>query len=181
MLALVGLAVVTLVWVDPAGHSAFAAEGAMKEATALLRAAGAEVRWLRSGAPSVLNEGELAVIVVRSPRENPRMVMGSAQITPSVPAVWVHPEAVALAIGRGPLVPADWTPAERNEYARALGRVAAHEVVHALLGSARHASIGLMSPTLVRRDLIAPVLLVDRDTRRAIDRALVDPYRWTAR
>jgi hypothetical protein len=121
------------------------------------------------------------VIVVPSPRANPRLVLGSAHIEGAVPAVWIHPEAVSVAVGLGDLTPREWTASERGDFARALGRVAAHEVVHALLGSARHASIGLMAPTLVRRDLLAPVLTVDRDTRRAIDRAFANPYRWSSR
>lgn len=172
---------VTLVWVDPGAHAAFAAEAAIEEATALLRTAGAEVRWVLTSTPTILNPGELAVIVVRSARPNPRMVLGSAQIEGDVPAVWIHPEAVSAAVGLGDLAPRQWTATERSDYARALGRVAAHEVVHALLGSARHASIGLMARTLVRRDLLSPVLVVDRDTRRAIDRAFADPYRWSSR
>jgi hypothetical protein len=172
---------VTLVWVDPGAHAAFAAEAAMEEATALLRTAGAEVRWLRTSAPTILNPGDLAVIVVPSVRANPRMVLGSAQIEGEVPAVWIHPEAVSAAVGLGDLAPREWTGPERSNFARALGRVAAHEVVHALLGSARHASIGLMARTLVRRDLLSPVLAVDRDTRRAIDRVFADPYRWSSR
>jgi len=172
---------ITLVWVDPAARATFAAEDAMKEAVTLLGAAGADVRWRHADTPNLLGPDELAVIMVAAPRENARLVMGSAPLTHAAPAVWVHPEAVGTVIGLDRLCPTDWTASERKGFARALGRVAAHEVVHALLGSPRHASIGLMSSSLQRPALLGPALHVDLWTRRAVGRAVIAPYRWTTR
>jgi hypothetical protein len=172
---------IALVWVDPTAQASFAAEEAMKEAVTLLRAAGAEALWRMSEAPLPLDGDELAVIVVSAPGENARRVMGSTQLADSALAVWIYPQAVAAVIGLDPRAPTAWTAIERRAFARALGRVAAHEVVHAVLESPRHSSIGLMSRSLVRGDLLAPVLAVDRETRHAIRRAVADPDRWTAR
>jgi hypothetical protein len=172
---------VTLVWVDPTSRAGFAADGAIREATAMLAAAGAAVRWRRTDAPMLLAAGELAVIVVAPPPRSGRTVMGSTQLDAAVPAVWVHPDTVAGVLGLGRLAPGAWTPGDRRGFERALGRVVAHEVVHAVLASPRHASVGLMSRSLLRRDLLAPSLRVDTDTRRAVDRAVADPYRWTSR
>jgi hypothetical protein len=171
----------TLVWVDPKGSAPFAAEGAMKEAIALLGAAGAEVRWRHAVTPNLLEEHELAVILVEAPGANAGLVMGSAPLADGAPAVWLHPEAVGKVLGLGQRALADWTPAERRGFARALGRVAAHEVVHAILGSARHSSTGLMSRSLPGAALVGPVVYIDAETRRAVGRAAAAPYRWTMR
>jgi hypothetical protein len=171
----------SLVWVDPAQRASFAAEAAMAEAMAVLRSAGAEARWRHAETPNILEPGELAIILVDAPPGDPRLVMGSAPLTDSAPAVWIHPQAVGTVIGLGGEDPADWTPVERRGFARALGRVTAHEVVHALLGSPRHAPSGLMSRALERGALLGPVLYVDADTRRAVGRAVAAPYRWTMR
>jgi hypothetical protein len=172
---------ITLVWVDPDDRASIAAEDAMEEAVAVLREAGAEVRWRRADPLGLLGAEELAVIMVAAPRENERRVMGAAPLTTSAPAVWVHPDAVGEVIGLERRAPSGWTARERVVFARALGRVAAHEVVHAILGSPRHASAGLMSRSLQGPDLLAPFLYVDSGTRRAVVRAVAAPYRWAAR
>ncbi|HEX6739842.1 MAG TPA: hypothetical protein VF310_16305, partial [Vicinamibacteria bacterium] len=126
-------------------------------------------------------EDELAIILVEAPGENEALVMGSAPLVDSAPAVWLHPETVGKVIGLGRRAPGDWTPMERRGFARALGRVAAHEVVHAILGTARHSSTGLMSRSLAGPALLSPVLHIDAGTRRAVARAAGAPYRWTMR
>ena len=170
-----------LAWVDPTERAVAASEGAMREAVAVLRTAGIEVRWRRAEPKTLLAPGEVAVIMVAPPPGNTRMVMGSTQVGGSVPAVWVHPETVAFTLGLDARPGRAWTGRDQADFARALGRVAAHEIVHAVLGSPRHASLGLMSRALVRRDLLSPRLPVDPETRRALGRALADPVRWTAR
>ena len=172
---------ISLVWVDPTAQAFLAADDAMEEAATLLRAAGTEVRWRRSGPALLLEENELAVIVLPSPRKTDRLVLGSTELTSTAPVVWIHPEAVAQTLGLDGVPPVEWTLREREGFGQALGRVAAHEVVHAVLGSSRHASIGLMSRSLVRASLLSPSLPVDPGTRRALRRALADPRRWTSR
>jgi hypothetical protein len=172
---------ITLVWVDPGEMASFAAEDAMTEALAMLREAGASARWRHAEVPNLLGEDELAVVLVAAPGANSGLVMGSAPLTDAAPAIWVHPDAVAKVVGLGARGTGDWTPGERRGFARALGRVAAHEVVHAILGSPQHASTGLMSRALQRNALLGPMLQVDVRTRRAVGQALAAPLRWTLR
>ena len=59
---------------------------------------------------------------------------------------------------------------ERAHFGRALGRVAAHEIVHALLPDRPHDRAGLMARSLGRRELTAAVLRAPgllADLRRA--------------
>jgi hypothetical protein len=65
-----------------------------------------------------------------------------------------------------------WLPAERVGFARALGRVVAHEVVHVILGRGGHARRGLMSPSLGRAALLGASIDVDADTRRGVAEAM---------
>jgi hypothetical protein len=51
-----------------------------------------------------------------------------------------------------------WTAMERMQVGRALGRVAAHEIVHVLLPDRPHDHAGLMAPSFGRRELAAFVL-----------------------
>ena len=57
-----------------------------------------------------------------------------------------------------------WSGRERQQIATALGRVVAHEVVHALAPLQPHATQGLLSATLNRSHLVHHRLLLDGDS-----------------
>jgi hypothetical protein len=73
-------------------------------------------------------------------------------------AVWVFHESLRLALGldQGPLPPRD-----RDALGRALGRVVAHEVIHAIAPEAPHAGTGLMRHALDRNFLLGTKASVD--------------------
>jgi hypothetical protein len=61
-----------------------------------------------------------------------------------------------------------WTPGERGVFARALGRIAAHELVHVLLPDLPHSSEGLMRASISGRSLGGGVARLDKATSLAL-------------
>jgi hypothetical protein len=163
---------VNLVWVDPAGTAPFAYEMARDEATASLRDAGIEARWRRGTPSQVLRTDEVAVVLLPggSPHsQTNRRILGAAkQGEDAVAAVWIYVSAVQWTLGLERPTVAALTAAQRIALGRAIGRVAAHETVHALLPRLPHAETGLMSEQFDRTSLLAPHLPVDARTRAAL-------------
>jgi hypothetical protein len=164
---------VDLVWIDPAGMAPFAYEMAREEATESLREAGVAARW-RRGAPSqVLEPEEVAVVLL--PGDSPqsrkhRRILGAAKKgEDAVAAVWIYVSAVKWTLGLEHSPFSAGTISHRIALGRALGRVAAHETIHALLPRLPHAASGLMSEQFDRTSLLAPRLSVDPETRAAVE------------
>jgi len=129
------------------------------EVTLILLAAGVGVAWSDAdceGPSGNQTEGarELAVIVLAEGRrsERDRRIMGSVPVMPARHAVWVyvHPIWRALEL---PANRRSASEAETRAFAVAVGRVAVHEIVHALLPEAPHTPGGLMRSALDRHDL----------------------------
>jgi hypothetical protein len=78
---------------------------------------------------------------------------------------------VASAIGVVSGRPARLDPPEARALGVAVGRVIAHEVVHALAPSVPH-GVGLMSASLTRRHLTAASIPVDPEVALALQSAL---------
>jgi hypothetical protein len=158
----------TLVWVDLTGGPVLPASWAQHEATRMLAQAGLAGRWRTGGANQVLAPGELAVILLerRGGARGGTLVLGACRPAGDAPAVWVYLEDVRKTLGlpeRGAL------PArETLQLARALGRVTAHELIHMAAPGLSHASSGLMSARLDRRELLSRDLAVDVETRRSL-------------
>lgn len=166
-----------LVWVDPAGIAEGSYPTIAAESRAVLASLGAEVAWTAPPPGAVLGPESLAVIAVptyRARRSRDRHVMGATQaISDDALAVWVFPEQVAWVLGLRLDLRSSWERRSEERFARALGRVVSHEIVHAL-GATAHARAGLMAASLNRDALTAPVLRIDPATvasvRRAFDR-----------
>jgi hypothetical protein len=163
---------VDLVWIDPAEMAPFSYETARDEATESLREAGVAARW-RRGAPSqVLRPEEVAVVLL--PGDSPqsqkhRRILGAAKKgEDAVAAVWIYVSAVKWTLGLERARFSAVTTAQRMALGRALGRVAAHETLHALLPRLPHAASGLMSEQFDRTSLLAPRLSVDPATQAAV-------------
>jgi hypothetical protein len=163
---------VSLVWIDPSGTAPFAYSAAREEATETLREAGIEARWRRGGPSQVLRGDEVAVVLMpgSSPHSTKdRRILGAAKRgEDAVAAVWVYVSAVKWTLGLERSAGALLTPVQRLALGRALGRVAAHETLHALLPRLPHAESGLMSEQFDRRSLLAPRVYVDAQTRAAV-------------
>lgn len=164
-----------LVWVDPARAAAGIDGLARNEVGSLLRRMGISVSW-RSAVPGELGRAEeVRVILLDRAAANAsgELILGS---TPShfeaSRFVWVHVPNVRAALGLrpdGPLAALE-LPSLRA-LAIALGRVVAHELVHALAPPASHGT-GLMSAALTFRQLTAPRLPVDAEAGFALRAAL---------
>jgi hypothetical protein len=166
----------TLVWVDLTRRAPLPAAWVQQEAARLLRQGGLESAWRTGAGNEVLQPGELAVILLerRAPAARPAPVMGACLPSSGTPAVWVFLDDVKRTLGYPAGVP---LPArETMLLARAVGRVAAHELIHMAVPGRGHAGTGLMSARLDRRDLLSRSLTVDTGTRRDLSR--LSPNSW---
>ncbi len=168
-------ATLRLVWLDPAGVAIGVDGLARDEARSLLGRIGASVSWRRGTPREFARPDEVRVILVdRAVLDSRgRPVLGATPPRVDVaPIVWVHVPGVRAAIGLSPngTAPADDIASER-QLAVALGRVVAHEVVHALAPSVPHGT-GLMSAALTRRQLTTAALPSDPEVGLAVRAAL---------
>jgi hypothetical protein len=167
-----------LVWVDPTAVAKGSFTRMAAESRAVLAALGAEVEWTAAPNGAVLGPESMAVIALRTFAKGPnrdRHVMGATRrADDGALAVWIFPDQVAWAIGLDIDLRGAWGKGAEERFARALARVASHEVVHAL-GVPSHASGGLMAACLDRNALLADALDIDGETistvRRGFQRA----------
>jgi len=173
--------VLRLVWFDLVGLAARAESVAQAEAAALAARMGAMVSWRRGEPGEVRRRDEVWVVLIgEGPRRGPsRLVLGTTLRGPRVaPLVWVRVPNVqaTLAISgrRGRPLAAD----ELRRLGVAVGRVIAHELVHALVPSQPHGS-GLMSDSFTARQLDAATMAIEPGVARAFGAALrggPDPF-----
>jgi len=160
-----------LVWVDPTGLAEGTFPALAAESRALLATTGARVTWTAAPWGAVVGPESLVVIAVptyATETARDRHVMGSTRATAEGPlAVWIFPDQVAWALGLDLTMRHGWGERAEMEFARALARVASHEIVHAL-GVTTHSSGGLMAPRLDRDALTASVLRIDHATLASI-------------
>lgn len=164
-----------VVWIDLAGVPAQAQMAARREAEEVLGRVGVSPRWRVGHAHELRQPGELLVVVLREDRaaqgEGRPRVLGACLARPSAGRVWIYLDNVAWAMGlsRAPSLAGD----DAVRMGRALGRIVAHEVIHAVAPYVQHARSGIMQARLERRDLLANRLDVDRETVRGLRRALM--------
>ena len=171
--------VLRLVWLDPAGVGVGAEPAARDEIRSLLVKMGATVSWRHGHAGEPDRPGEVRVILLdRAAANSGKAILGA---TPSrfeiAPFVWVHVPSVCAVIGLDPRRSGFGMPLpESRVLAIALGRVVAHELVHALAPSVPHGT-GLMSAELTRRQLTASSIPFDAEVGMAVQAALRgDPF-----
>jgi hypothetical protein len=160
-----------LVWFDPSEVAAGTGVGARAETTKVLARLGASVSWRPAGSGEIQrSDGVWIVLLGEGPAAPGPPVLGATRKHHSVaPVAWVRVPNVRSAVGvarSGPLLGAD-----RDCLAVALGRVIAHEVVHALVPSLGHGG-GLMSQKLDRLRLTAPSITVDPEAASAVQAVL---------
>lgn len=95
-----------------------------------------------------------------------RKILGLVPGSGAPSAVWIFARPTRATLG----LPEHETPdaGDRALLARALGRVAAHEVVHALAPQLPHALSGLMRQSLSREDLLGPLPPISESSLRAV-------------
>ena len=166
---------VSLVWTDPAGAAIALEPWARREAERLLRMMGVEATWRRGDARELARQGEVRVILLDRPawRELGVPVLGATPPNFAVaPFVWVHLPCISSVIGLGPGRAGGWLdPPDARTLAIAVGRVIAHEVVHAVAPSVTHGT-GLMAASLGRRQLTAAKVTFDPEVGLAVRAAL---------
>jgi hypothetical protein len=176
-----GLAVATeplptlrLAWVDPASAAALGGASARDEAARVFKTMGIPTSWRRAEAREAARAGEVRVILLNrgALNENHAIVLGA---TPShfedAPLVWIHVPGVLDALGLAGRGPAALGPRDVYCLGIALGRVIAHELVHALAPGLPHGR-GLMASRLTRADLLASSMPAAPDVGRAVRGAL---------
>jgi hypothetical protein len=170
---------VPLVWIDPAGVAAGLEAVARDEARSLLSRMGASASWRRERPGGPARPGEVRIILLdRAAEAGKTPILGA---TPpkfdGAPFLWVHLPNVRAAIGlnpRGGTVGME--PPMLRGLGIAVGRVIAHEVVHALAPSVPHGK-GLMSALLTRAQLTAASVAIEADAALGVQAALRgDPF-----
>lgn len=160
---------VRLVWCDLYGLAVGSESAAREEAAALVARMGATLSW-RIGQPGeVRRRDEVWVVLVGEGPRSSRLVLGTTLRNPRVaPLVWVRVPHVQAALGsRG-------RPSQDpRRLGIAVGRVIAHELVHALVPSQPHGS-GLMSETFSARQLDAVTMPIEHGVALAFGAALRD-------
>jgi hypothetical protein len=161
-----------LVYVDIGRAVPFAFPGLSREAESILRRAGVSVRWRPGGqGEPAAAEGELNVVMLdsRAGGALARDVIGATRLDDGmVRTVWVYVPSVADVLDVDARRWERWSEVERDLFATALGRVVAHEILHALVPDRPHVPGGLMSEQLSRAVLVAPSVVVPPEFQRAL-------------
>jgi hypothetical protein len=149
-----------IVWFDPHGLMRHGVDRLADDVRAVFRTIGVEVAFSRGGLYGDGLVPQVPVILLPEdtvPNRPGPPVMGLVRRDDSPSrAVWVFHDAVRRVLrqprrARGDTAPSPWDGA----FARAVARVVAHEVVHAVAPDEPHADTGLMRHALGRELLLA--------------------------
>jgi hypothetical protein len=158
----------TLAFVDCAGLSPSLLSAVQEETVALVAAMGvdASVRTLAPG--SDLDPAALTLIVMdgEPPTRAMEGVMGAVQRQGAIPALWIYSSSVAAASRLAWRVHESWPEDDRDAFARAMARVAVHEIIHLVCPWRGHDRQGLMAATMSRGTLTGTRLPFSRELRR---------------
>jgi hypothetical protein len=169
--------VLDLVYFDVEDAAPYAAAGLQREAAQLLGTLGIEVRWRRGGLGVVSQPGELTVVLLA--RRGERSAIRPEVLGATIPredgarAVWVYLPHVIATLGLDPERAGAWDPGTTAELGTALGRVVAHEVLHALAPGVPHTASGLMAERMGRAALTGPAVEVPAPFQQALRPALM--------
>jgi hypothetical protein len=156
---------VPLVWLDGSGVTVGVDGVARDECRSVLKRAGIDATWRRGAGGEAARPGEIRIIVVEPlvvATEQQRYLLGATPVREREhPVAWVHLASVQATLGFPPGFPIlDLPLGARRDLGVALGRVAAHEVVHVLVPTLKHGD-GLMSRTLTPDKLKAARLSLE--------------------
>lgn len=166
-----------LVFYDPQGVLPRGFEGFAAEVQAIFRGLGVEASWRVGGTygGSAIPEVPL-ILLARDPVEGRRgtRIMGLVMRdqTPQR-AVWLFLNAVRFSLG----YPQGEAGGDVGSVARALARVAAHEIVHAVAPDEPHAADGLMRHSLDKRFLLGRRATIDARCAASFRTRLLDEWR----
>jgi hypothetical protein len=167
-------AVLRVAWQDPTGCARGLEPIALAEVARLLGRMGVGVQWRLDSCFDPEVPGEVRVVLLDRARPAAgRLVLGaSPAVRGARPVAWVHLPSVRRGLGDH-LEWQSWRfdQRERRTLGIAIGRVAAHEIVHAVAPEVPHGQ-GLMSARLDRDLLTGPPPRLDREVALAVRRAL---------
>lgn len=137
-----------------------------KEQAKILEPAHIEISWARAHGRAEVREGQILVILTSTPGgSTPREALGAALSRHVVRAAWLYRDPIATLVGADPQ---HLSGGPDTDFARALGRVSAHELVHVLLPTFPHSRSGLMRPAVKKRDLLGERLALDMTATYAL-------------
>jgi hypothetical protein len=146
-----------LVWIDVLGLAPYAFQNAARETSAILADAGVAAAWTLGDASTVTTGDELKVVLMAGVANGARLpehVMGGTRSGAQSHTTWIYLSNVIWALGLHDNGPRRLSLQEEAQVARALGRVVAHEIVHAVAPDLRHRDGGLMAEKLGRGFLV---------------------------
>jgi hypothetical protein len=162
-----------LVWYDILRRTPFPLEVMSAEVERILGGERVDVTWrVVEGDGVIIDDSEVKVILLDRPSAKTardHRVMGATRPEGSSTA-WVYSSSVAGALGLS--LEATLPLPQQQELARALARVVAHEIVHAIAPEVPHAPTGLMQSEMDRKDLLGPGLGLRNAERRAFEAKL---------
>lgn len=147
------------------------------EVETLFRKIGVQVTLLRGSSEGATADPEVVhVIPMSRPRPVWRLnenVMAAAPREEGVPQrIYLFLSHVQRVLGHGGKADASALLRQNLEFSRALGRVLAHEIVHAVVPAHPHAATGLMSARQRRGSLLRHKARLDPDCVKALLEAL---------
>ena len=146
-----------LVWIDVLDSAPYAFEGAARETSAILADAGVVAAWTLGDSSTVTAADELKVVLMAGVANGARLpehVMGGTRGGGQSHTTWIYLSNVLWALGLKEEPTRRLSLQEEEQVARALGRVVAHEVVHAVVPDLVHSHGGLMAEKLGRAFLV---------------------------
>jgi hypothetical protein len=166
-----------LAWLDVSDITRGVDDIARSETRSILKETGLDVVWRRGRAGELARPGEVRVILLQRSLFDGRSAHPVLGSTPpgarQCPNVWIHVGSVQAALGlRSDLSAKELRPRARRDLGVALGRVVAHEVVHAVAPSVEHEG-ELMSETLTRGELTRARLSLAPATAVAVRAAVL--------
>lgn len=140
-----------VIWVDVLGTASLAIPFASDEAAAILGEAGIATTSAVGTPSTELAADEIRIVILREFPGNPSLakrVMGCTYRGGRGRTTWVYLANVLWALGLPDRDGRGLLAREQEEVGRALGRVAAHEIVHVLAPDLPHGRQGLMAGRL---------------------------------
>jgi hypothetical protein len=146
-----------LVWIDVLGSAPYAFPRAAEETSVILADAGVAAAWALGDPSTVTAADELKVVLmagVANGARLPERVMGGTCGGARSHTTWIYLSNVLWALGLQDNGARRLSLEEEEQVARALGRVVAHEIVHAVAPDVGHSRGGLMAERLGRAFLV---------------------------
>jgi hypothetical protein len=158
-----------ILWVETGLGDRFVRNVGLLEARAVLEPVGVGIVW-RSGPPATESpEDEIRVVPLarRLGEKDGRRILAATANGIGPRTVWLDWAGMLWLASVDGNTLASAPPLEKRRLGLALGRVLAHELIHALLPNLLHASHGLMDEAM-REPLLAPATL-DARSREALN------------